>query len=113
MPCLKTFLIPAESCILRLFGYNNQLSSVFYGLPLTDKLFSLPIDIYLTPGFVWHWSSEVQDSEQEVVLAIKAYYTIPWPVRWRIGVAEGLSYVSNVTYIEGTEMEEKVIAPVS
>lgn len=91
--------------------YNNQLTSIFYGLPLTDELFSLPIDIFLTPGFVWHASSEVQDSEQEVVLAIKAYYTIHWPVRWRIGVAEGLSYISDVTYIEGTEMEEKGYQP--
>lgn len=87
--------------------YNNQLSSIFYGLPLTDELFSLPVDIYLTPGFVWHWSSEVQSSEQEYVLGIKAYVTVPWPVRWRIGVAEGLSYVSDLTYIEATEMEEK------
>ncbi|WP_019028580.1 MipA/OmpV family protein [Colwellia piezophila] len=91
--------------------YNNQLSSIFYGLPLTDELFSLPLDIYLTPGFIWHWNSAVQDSEQEIVLAIKAYYTIPWPVRWRIGVAEGLSYVSNVTYIEETEMIEKGYRP--
>ena len=91
--------------------YNNQLSSIFYGLPLTDNLFSLPLDIYLTPGFVWHWNSAVQDSEQEYVLAIKAYYTIKWPVRWRIGLAEGLSYVSDVTYIEAIEMEEKGYRP--
>lgn len=91
--------------------YNNQLTSIFYGLPLTDELFSLPLDIYLTPGFVWHSSSEVQDSGQEYVLAIKAYYTINWPVRWRIGVAEGLSYVSDITYIEATEMEEKGYRP--
>ncbi|MCJ8318397.1 MAG: MipA/OmpV family protein [Colwellia sp.] len=87
--------------------YNNQLSSVFYGLPLTDELFGLPVDIYLTPGFVWHWNSEVQSSEQEYVLGVKAYVTIPWPTKWRIGVAEGLSYVSDLTYIEATEMEEK------
>lgn len=91
--------------------YNNQLTSLYYGLPLTDELFSLPLDIYLTTGFVWHWNSEVQDSEQEYVLAIKAYYTIPWPVRWRLGVAEGLSYVSDVTYIERVEMEEKGYRP--
>lgn len=91
--------------------YNNQLTSVFYGLPLTDELFSLPLKLFLTTGFVWHQTSEVQDSEQEYVLAIKAYYTIPWPVRWRIGLAEGLSYVSNVTYIERTEMEEKGYRP--
>jgi len=91
--------------------YNNQLSSIFYGLPLTDELFSLPLDIYLTPGFVWHWNSEVQDSEQEVVLAIKAYYTINWPVRWRLGLAEGLSYISDVSYIEASEMERKGYRP--
>lgn len=87
--------------------FNNQLSSIFYGFPLTDELFSLPLDIYLTPGFVWHWNSEVQGSEQEYVLGIKAYYTINWPLRWRLGVAEGLSYVSDITYIEAAEMEEK------
>ncbi len=91
--------------------YNNQLTSVFYGLPLTDELFSLPIGIYLTPGFVWHWNSEVQNSEQEYVLGIKAYYTINWPLRWRLGVAEGLSYASNVTYIEASEMERKGYRP--
>jgi outer membrane protein len=91
--------------------YNNQLSSVFYGLPLTDELFSLPLDIYITPGFVWHWNSEVQSSEQEYVLAIKAYYTINWPVRWRLGLAEGLSYASEVSYIEASEMERKGYRP--
>ncbi|RHW77804.1 MipA/OmpV family protein [Colwellia sp. RSH04] len=91
--------------------YNNQLTSIFYGLPLTDELFSIPLNMYLTTGFVWHWNSEVQSSEQEYVLAIKAYYTIPWPVRWRIGLAEGLSYVSDVTYIERVEMEEKGYRP--
>lgn len=91
--------------------YNNQLTSIYYGLPLTDELFSLPLDIYLTTGFVWHWNSEVQDSEQEYVLAIKAYYTINWPVRWRLGLAEGLSYMSDVTYIERSEMERKGYRP--
>ncbi|WP_114327246.1 MipA/OmpV family protein [Candidatus Colwellia aromaticivorans] len=91
--------------------YNNQMSSIYYGLPLTDELFGLPIDLYLTTGLALHWKSEVQNLEQEYVLAIKAYYTIHWPVRWRIGFAEGLSYVSSVTYIEKTEMEEKGYRP--
>ncbi len=91
--------------------YDNKLTSIYYGFPLADELFSLPLDIYLTTGFVWHWSSEVQKSEQEYVLAIKAYYTIDWPVRWRLGIAEGLSYVSDVTYIERSEMERKGYRP--
>ena len=87
--------------------YNNQLTSVFYGHPLTDEIFGLPLDIYLTPGFVWHWSSDVQSSLQEYVLAMKVYYTFKWPIPWRFGFAEGVSYVSQVTYIEENEMNEK------
>ncbi len=91
--------------------YNNQLSSVFYGYPLTDNLFSLPLDIYFTPGLVHHWSSKVQNASTEYVAAIKAYYTFNWPVTWRFGVAEGLSYIDNITYIERSELEEKGYTP--
>lgn len=87
--------------------YNNQLTSLFYGYPLTDELFGLPLDFYLTPGFVFHHSSDVQDTTQEYVLAIKAYYTIPFPWKVRFGVAEGISYINEVIYIEQTEMDEK------
>ena len=31
--------------------YNNQLSSIFYDLPLTDEFFGYPVNIYLTTGF--------------------------------------------------------------
>jgi len=87
--------------------YNNRLTSLFYGIPLTETLFTLPIDLFLTSGFVYHLQSEVQDPITEYVLAIKAYYTFTWPARWRFGFAEGLSYVSNLTYIEQSEMDEK------
>lgn len=91
--------------------FNNQLSSLFYGHPLTDELFGLPLDIYLTPGIAHHWSSEVQSASTEWVLAVKAYYTFNWPTPWRVGVAEGVSYIDNITYVEGTEMEEKGYTP--
>jgi outer membrane protein len=32
-------------------------------------------------------------------------------VRWRLGAAEGLSYVSDITYIERIEMERKGYRP--
>nr|QXF14404.1 hypothetical protein BCCFPMHH_00007 [uncultured bacterium] len=80
--------------------YNNQLTSLFYGIPVAETLFTLPIQLYVTPGFAYHYNSDVQDPISEYVLAIKAYYTFTWPVRWRFGFAEGLSYVSEVTYIE-------------
>ncbi len=87
--------------------FNNQLTSFFYGHPLVDELFGLPIDVYITPGFVWHHESDVQDSTQEYVLAIKLYYTIPLPWRVRLGVAEGLSYVDTIPFIEQREMDRK------
>ncbi len=87
--------------------HNNQMTSVFYGLPLTDELFSLPIDLYLTPGYVQHWQSDVQNLSSEFVVAIKAYATISWPTKWRFGVAEGLSYINRVSYIEQSEMDRK------
>jgi outer membrane protein len=87
--------------------YNNQLTSLFYGYPLTDEIFGFPLEFYLTPGFVYHHSSEVQDATQEYVLAIKAYYTFPLPWKVRFGFAEGISYIDEVTYIEQTEMDEK------
>lgn len=87
--------------------YNNQLTSLFYGYPLADEIFGFPLDFYLTPGFVFHHNSDVQDVTQEYVLAIKAYYTIPLPWKVRFGVAEGISYIDEVTYIEQTEMDEK------
>ncbi|MGW8227610.1 MAG: MipA/OmpV family protein [Gammaproteobacteria bacterium] len=91
--------------------YNNQLTSIFYGHPLTDKLFGIPFDVYLTPGLVYHHSSEVQDNFPEYVLAVKAYYTFKWPLRWRLGAAEGLSYVTQIPYIENTELIEKGYQP--
>lgn len=87
--------------------YNNQLSSVFFGVPLADELFTLPISTYLTPGIVHHHASDVQDRSTEWVLAVKFYYTINWPTPWRLGFAEGLSYVDRVPYLEEKDMQEK------
>ena len=91
--------------------FNNQLTSVFYGHPLTDEIFGLPFDIYLSGGFVWHWASHVQNSAQELVIAIKLYYMFNWPIRWKLGAAEGMSYVNEIPYVERTEMEKKGYRP--
>jgi len=91
--------------------YNNQMTSVFYGHPLTDELFGIPLDIYFTPGIVHHWSSEVQSAATEYIAAIKAYYTLDWPTKWRFGVAEGMSYIDSMTYVENEEMKSKGYTP--
>lgn len=87
--------------------HNNQLTSLFYGYPLSDELFGLPLDVYITPGVAHHWASNVQTSSTEFVTAVKLYYNGSWPFDWRLGVAEGLSYVDRTTYIEQNELDEK------
>ena len=74
---------------------------------LSDELFGLPLDVYLTPGVAHHWASNVQSSSTEFVTAVKLYYNGSWPFDWRFGVAEGLSYVDRTTYIEQNELDEK------
>jgi MipA family protein len=86
---------------------NNQMTSVFYGHPLADQLIGLPIQVYLTTGFAWHWKSSVQPNSQEIILGVKFHLTIPWPFRWRFGFVEGLSYINRITYIEQREMDRK------
>jgi outer membrane protein len=91
--------------------YNNQMSSVFLGVPVSDELFGLPIPVYLTPGYAYHHASEVQDQTSEFILAIKGYYKFNWPIGWRLGVAEGLSYAVTVPYVEQVDMEDKGYDP--
>jgi len=43
----------------------------------------------------------------EFVLGIKLYYNINWPVHWRLGLAEGISYIETVSNIEQREMDQK------
>lgn len=77
-----------------------NMTSFFYGHPLSDTLFGLPIELYLTPGIVHHYSSSAQDSATELVLGFKFFYTIPTPWRVRLGAAEGISYIDSFTYYE-------------
>ncbi len=92
--------------------YHNQLTSLFYGYPLTDRVFGIPLGLYITSGFTYHQPSLVQGSAIELVLAMKAYVTIYWPIRWRIGMAEGYSYINHITYIEQQVYDRKDYIPV-
>jgi outer membrane protein len=91
---------------------RHQLTSLFYGHPLTDEVLGIPMDVYLTPGLAFHWPSSHQSSAVEVVLALKVYLNIPWPIRWRLGGSEGFSYINHVTYIERTGFAQKGYQPV-
>jgi outer membrane protein len=43
----------------------------------------------------------------EYVLGLKFYYNFYTPVHWRLGVAEGISYIEDVSNIEQREMDDK------
>ena len=92
--------------------HNNQITSVFYGHPLKENWLDLPLqtDVYLHTGLGYHYKSSVQKRALEGVVAIKAYVNMPWPTKWRFGIAQGLSYVTSVTHIEEIEMERKKYA---
>ncbi|MGW8265349.1 MAG: MipA/OmpV family protein [Longimicrobiales bacterium] len=91
--------------------YGSQLTTLFYGLPLTDRLFTLPIHVYLHSGLGWHWASDYQDHSVEGVVSIKLYYTIPLPWRIRVGFAEGVSFNTEVTALERNNNEKKGYQP--
>jgi len=122
---------------------DNQITSIFYGHPLSDSLFGFDtIDVYLTTGYVYHQrANTIQQTlypgqginspefagigdntcdgvsdctitytgqpSNEYVLGIKAYFNINWPIHWRIGLAEGLSYIDTVSDLEQREMDRK------
>lgn len=90
---------------------NSQLTTVFYGLPLTDRLFTLPLHVYLHSGLGLHWPSDYQDGSLELVVSIKVHYTIPLPWRIRVGFAEGVSVVSEVTALERANLEGNGFKP--
>ena len=115
---------------------DNQMSSIFYGHPISDTLFGIEaFDIYMTTGFVRHFASDPYDRTlapgeginsadlvglgnnpcdsvnpctitydlqptNEYVLGIKAYYNINWPIHWRLGFSEGMSYIETVSNLE-------------
>ncbi|MEA3491250.1 MAG: MipA/OmpV family protein [Campylobacterota bacterium] len=88
--------------------YSNTMTSIFYGHPIYKTLFDLPLELYLSTGFTYHHSSEVQDSTWELDLEMKVYYTLPIDgVDIRLGAGEGFSYVGDITYIERLDGEPK------
>lgn len=43
----------------------------------------------------------------EYLIGIKAYYNFYWPAHWRLGFAEGISYIETVSNLEQREMDKK------
>jgi outer membrane protein len=86
------------------------MTSIFYGHPLSDSLIGIPINVYFHSGFGWHWKNR-KESVQEFILAVKFYYTIPLPIRLKLGVAEGWSWVRDIPFVEDRELRNKGYEP--
>jgi outer membrane protein len=89
---------------------NHQMTSVFYGHPLSDTLLGIPIQVYMHTGLGWYWANR-KPGVLEFVVAAKLYYTIPLPVRLKLGFAEGWSWVTDIPYVEDTELRAKGYEP--
>jgi len=114
--------------------YGHPLSDALFGVEALDiymvtgyvrHLSSDPYDQTLAPGeginsddFVGLGNNPCNGSDpctitydtqpsNEYVLGLKLFYNINWPVHWRLGLAEGLSYIDTVTNIEQREMDRK------
>lgn len=89
---------------------NNQLTTLFYGHPLSDTIVGIPIQVYLHSGLGLHWPV-MKDTIMEAIVAVKFYYTVPLPVRLKLGVAEGWSWVTDIPFVEDRELREKGYEP--
>lgn len=87
--------------------YNNDMIALSYGIPVSDTFFGTKTSVYLTPTYVQHLKSSVQDNLSEFAFALKVFIPIHWPIDWRIGLSEGLSYMNKLSYIEKAEIDAK------
>jgi len=89
---------------------KNRMTSLFYGHPLSDRLLGVPIQVYLIGGAAYHWPV-MKEGIIELIMGLKIYYTVPLPVRLRLGLADGWSWVSNIPFVENYELREKGYEP--
>ena len=86
------------------------MTSLFYGHPLSDSMLGVPIQVYFTGGVGYHWPV-MKQSIWEFVMGLKVYYAIPLPVRLRLGVGDGWSWVTDIPFVENYELREKGYEP--
>jgi MipA family protein len=88
------------------FEVDNRRTGIIgleYGYLLWGSIFDWPIDVTGKVGMIRHFERGWQGDFNQYTLAIKAYYSgFPWQsrLRTRLGLAQGLSYVEKIPYIE-------------
>ena len=89
---------------------NTGLASFFLGKKVANKFMGLPIEAYVTGGYVRRFERGEQEDFNEYVLGFKAYYSgFPWSdkVKTRVGIGQGVSYAQHVPIVEKENVERK------
>ncbi len=88
---------------------GTGIASLFVGKKIADSFMTLPLEVFVTGGYVRRFEKNYQKDFNEYVLGFKAYYSnFPWSdkIKTRIGIAEGVSYAENVPFVEGEHVIE-------
>jgi outer membrane protein len=82
---------------------SNYLLGASYGYQYSDTLFSLPLEMTANVGVQWLDERGLQQDGYGLTTYIKAHYRwqLPWTEKQvRLGLGEGLSYVSRIPMSE-------------
>jgi MipA family protein len=88
------------------FEIDNRRTGIVgfeYGYLLWDSVFDWPIDVTAKAGIIRHFERGWQADFNQYTIGLKAYYLgFPWQsrLRTRLALAQGLSYVEKIPYIE-------------
>ncbi|WP_116807473.1 hypothetical protein [Steroidobacter cummioxidans] len=89
---------------------SNYLVGASYGYQYSDTLFTLPIEMTANVGVQWLNERGYQQDGYGLTTFIKAHYRwrLPWTEKQiRLGLAEGLSYVSRIPMSEVRDFATK------
>ncbi len=89
---------------------SNYLLGATYGYQFSDTLFSLPLEMTANVGVQWLDERGLQQDGYGLTTYIKAHYR--WQLPWiekqiRLGLGEGLSYVSRIPMSEVRDFAKK------
>lgn len=89
---------------------SNYLIGATYGYQYSDTLFSLPLEMTANVGVQWLDERGYQQDGYGLTTFIKAHYRweLPWTDKQvRLGLGEGLSYVSRIPMSEVRDFAKK------
>lgn len=89
---------------------SNYLIGATYGYQFSDTLFTLPLEMTANVGAQWFDEQGYQENGYGLTAFIKAHYRweLPWTDKQvRLGLGEGLSYVSRIPMSEVRDFAKK------